>query len=192
MIIIIIMFWLRFIFYSPKSQITNLSKRALQSVHIRHPWPLWPHIGSGKTPKKRWCMLVTEPSCIKTWMFVSIIKMCWFPIVAYQKVIYFILLSDGIRSSLTQMRAKLESHSKIIIVPLHTRTKAILKLLWHWINGFLFERLVGTARSEPQQQKQPRSGALISVWATSLQWRAVRASKAFSAGLNIIRIYIFF
>jgi len=29
--------------YSPISQITNLSRSALQSVHIRHPWPLTSH-----------------------------------------------------------------------------------------------------------------------------------------------------
>jgi len=42
----------QFILYSPISQIKNLPQRALQSVHIRHPSDLWPHIGSGKTPKK--------------------------------------------------------------------------------------------------------------------------------------------
>jgi len=37
----------------PKSLITNLPQRALQSVHIRHPCPARPHNGSGKTPKKQ-------------------------------------------------------------------------------------------------------------------------------------------
>jgi len=36
--------------YSPISQITNLSRSALQSVHIDIRVPK-PHIGSGKTPK---------------------------------------------------------------------------------------------------------------------------------------------
>jgi len=36
--------------YGPISQITNLSRSALQSVHIDIPVPK-PHIGSGKTPK---------------------------------------------------------------------------------------------------------------------------------------------
>jgi len=38
--------------YSSISQITNVAQRALQSVHIRHPWPLTFHIESEKTPKK--------------------------------------------------------------------------------------------------------------------------------------------
>jgi len=42
---------IQFIFYSPLSQITNYPQRALQSVHIDIP-DLWPHIGSGTTPKK--------------------------------------------------------------------------------------------------------------------------------------------
>jgi len=36
--------------YSPISHITNLSRSALQSVHIDIPAPK-PHIGPGKTPK---------------------------------------------------------------------------------------------------------------------------------------------
>jgi len=36
--------------YSPISQITNLSRSGLQSVHIDIPAPK-PHIGPGKTPK---------------------------------------------------------------------------------------------------------------------------------------------
>jgi len=42
---------IQFIFYSPFSQITHLPQRALQSVHIDIP-DLWPHIGSGTTPKQ--------------------------------------------------------------------------------------------------------------------------------------------
>jgi len=34
---------IQFILYSPISQMTNLPQRALQSVHIRHPWPLTSH-----------------------------------------------------------------------------------------------------------------------------------------------------
>jgi len=34
---------IQFVVYSPISQITNLPQRALQSVHIRHPWPLTSH-----------------------------------------------------------------------------------------------------------------------------------------------------
>jgi len=43
---------IQFIFYSPRSQITNSPQRVLQSGHRRHPWPLTFHIGSGWTPKK--------------------------------------------------------------------------------------------------------------------------------------------
>jgi len=44
-----ITFLTQYILYSPKSQITNLLQRALQSVHIDIPVP-GPHIG--KTPQK--------------------------------------------------------------------------------------------------------------------------------------------
>jgi len=44
---------IQFIVYSPISQITNLPQRALQSVHIRHPWPLTSHrIRKNSPPQK--------------------------------------------------------------------------------------------------------------------------------------------
>jgi len=42
---------IQFILYSPISQITNVPQRALQSVHIRHPWPLTSHRIRRNSPK---------------------------------------------------------------------------------------------------------------------------------------------